>query len=103
MHHLRVGKVGRGTSPFASSHEIAVNVIAECSAIHISHAITGESPATAHNGSHDFDFVIGNWKTHVRRLPIALLVPTAYTTPIRLNGASICSIWTKAFRPWLAN
>jgi len=24
---------------------------------------------TEHDGSHDFDFLIGNWKAHVRRLP----------------------------------
>ena len=36
MHHLRVGKVGSAISPSASSHEIAVNVIAEYSAIHVS-------------------------------------------------------------------
>jgi hypothetical protein len=26
-----------------------------------------------HDGSHDFDFVIGNWKAHVRRLPDRLV------------------------------
>jgi hypothetical protein len=33
----------------------------------------GESPAPAHDGSHDFDFLIGNWKAHVRRLPDRLV------------------------------
>jgi len=27
------------------------------------------STATQRDGSHDFDFVIGDWKAHVRRLP----------------------------------
>src|SRR6266496_408175 len=36
-------------------------------------AIAGESPAPARDGSHDFDFLIGNWKAHVRRLPDRLI------------------------------
>src|SRR5438067_10551628 len=36
-------------------------------------ATGGESPAPAHDGSHDFDFLIGNWKAHVRRLPDRLV------------------------------
>src|SRR4051794_1813571 len=33
------------------------------------------SPVVAdqHDGSHDFDFLIGNWKAHVRRLPERLV------------------------------
>jgi hypothetical protein len=27
------------------------------------------APAAQRDGSHDFDFLIGNWKAHVRRLP----------------------------------
>jgi len=30
----------------------------------------GSTPTQA-DGSHDFDFLIGNWKAHVRRLPSA--------------------------------
>src|ERR1700722_14950198 len=36
-------------------------------------AIAGESPAPQRDGSHDFDFLIGDWKAHVRRLPDRLV------------------------------
>jgi hypothetical protein len=36
--------------------------------------VTGEpTPSPARDGSHDFDFLIGNWKAHVRRLPDRLV------------------------------
>jgi hypothetical protein len=31
------------------------------------------TPTPPHDGSHDFDFLIGNWKAHVRRLPDRLV------------------------------
>jgi len=49
------------------------------------YAIAGESPAPAHDGSHDFDFLIGNWKAHVRRLPDRLV---GSNTWIDYNGIS---------------
>jgi hypothetical protein len=47
-----------------------------CTAAAVSPASAQTSPQTpsAHrDGSHDFDFVIGNWKAHVRRLPDRLV------------------------------
>ena len=45
----------------------------------------GESPAPARDGSHDFDFLIGNWKAHVRRLPDRLVGSNNW---IEYNGIS---------------
>ena len=39
----------------------------------LTYAIAGEFPAPARDGSHDFDFLIGNWKAYVRRLPDRLV------------------------------
>ena len=44
-----------------------------------------ESPAPARDGSHDFDFLIGNWKAHVRRLPDRLVGSNNW---IEYNGIS---------------
>src|SRR5881227_4036150 len=35
-------------------------------------------PASAHDGQHDFDFVIGTWKSHVRRLQKPLTGSTSW-------------------------
>jgi hypothetical protein len=48
-------------------------------------AFAGESPAPARDGSHDFDFLIGNWKAHVRRLPDRLVGSNNW---IEYNGIS---------------
>jgi len=34
--------------------------------------------AAPHDGAHDFDFLIGNWKAHVRRLPDRLVGSTRW-------------------------
>src|SRR5215467_15398191 len=36
-------------------------------------ALGGESPPPVRDGSHDFDFLIGDWRAHVRRLPERLV------------------------------
>jgi hypothetical protein len=48
---------------------------------------TDESPVVAdqHDGSHDFDFLIGHWKAHVRRLPERLVGSHAW---IEYDGIS---------------
>ena len=48
-------------------------------------AAGGESPTPAHDGSHDFDFLIGDWKAHVRRLPDRLV---GSNTWLEYNGIS---------------
>jgi hypothetical protein len=48
-------------------------------------ATGSESPPPARDGSHDFDFLIGNWKAHVRRLPDRLVGSTNW---IDYNGIS---------------
>jgi hypothetical protein len=35
-------------------------------------------PPAAHDGAHDFDFLIGEWKAHVRRLPDRLVGSTKW-------------------------
>ena len=43
-------------------------------------ALTDQPPPTTqrHDGAHDFDFLIGDWKAHVRRLPDRLSGSTAW-------------------------
>jgi hypothetical protein len=48
-------------------------------------------PAAAHDGQHDFDFEIGNWKTHLKRLVHPL---TGSTTWIEFDGTSVIrKVW----------
>lgn len=52
-------------------------------------AITHAAPA--HEGSHDFDFELGTWKTHVRRLVKPL---TGSTTWVEMNGiTTVKPVW----------
>jgi len=43
------------------------------------------APAPVHDGAHDFDFLIGDWKAHVRRLPDRLV---GSTTWVEYDGIS---------------
>jgi len=40
----------------------------------------GSARIVAHDGAHDFDFLIGDWKAHVRRLPERLVGSNAWVT-----------------------
>ena len=46
----------------------------------LSSFIAAASAAPAHDGSHDFDFELGTWKTHVKRL-VKPLTGSTMTTP----------------------
>ena len=64
-----------------------------CVIIHLS---TAQSPAQQkqpppRDGSHDFDFEIGSWKTHLRRLVRPL---TGSTTWVEYNGTTVVrKVW----------
>lgn len=48
-------------------------------------------PMFARDGQHDFDFEIGTWKTHVRRLVRPL---TGSTTWVEMDGTTLCrKVW----------
>lgn len=50
-----------------------------------------QQPAAQRDGQHDFDFEIGNWKTHLKRLVHPL---TGSTTWIELDGTSVIrKVW----------
>ena len=50
-----------------------------------------QQPAVKHDGQHDFDFEIGTWKTHLRRLVHPL---TGSTTWVELEGTTVVrKVW----------
>jgi len=50
-----------------------------------------QQPAVQHDGQHDFDFEIGTWKTHLRRLVQPL---TGSTTWVELEGTTVVrKVW----------
>jgi hypothetical protein len=50
-----------------------------------------QQPAVQRDGQHDFDFEIGNWKTHLKRLVHPL---TGSTTWVELDGTSVIrKVW----------
>ena len=85
-HHLQTGKVG---SSYYRHLLQAMKLRSICwlsfLQFTLTYAIAGESPAPARDGSHDFDFLIGDWKAHVRRLPDRLVGSNNW---IDYNGVS---------------
>ena len=47
-------------------------------ALALSFGAASAHPAVQHDGAHDFDFLIGDWKAHVRRLPERLVGSTEW-------------------------
>lgn len=45
----------------------------------------GAGPTARHDGAHDFDFLLGDWKAHLKRLPDRLVGSTAW---IEYDGVS---------------
>jgi len=54
--------------------------------------------APAHDGSHDFDFLIGNWKAHVRRLPDRLVGSNNWIEYNGISNHKSCSIRMRTLR-----
>jgi len=54
-------------------------------ALSLSFGAASAQPVVPHDGAHDFDFLIGDWKAHVRRLPERL---TGSTTWVEYDGIS---------------
>ena len=54
-------------------------------------ASVNAAPAAEHDGSHDFDFEFGTWKTHVKRLVKPL---SGSTTWVEMNGiTTVKPVW----------
>jgi hypothetical protein len=69
-------------------HGVGFHSIGELHALsaqQTSQSSTGTSPAAQKDGSHDFDFLIGDWKAHVRRLPERLKGSNVW---VEYNGIS---------------
>jgi hypothetical protein len=67
---------------------LAATLIAGCLASRVG---AQESPPTHRDGRHDFDFELGNWKTHIRRLVHPL---TGSTTWSEYDGTSVVrKVW----------
>jgi hypothetical protein len=65
---------------------IAAAFLAPLAAPHVSWAQpTRVPPPATHDGAHDFDFLLGDWKAHVKRLPERLVGSTAW---IEYDGIS---------------
>jgi hypothetical protein len=60
-------------------------LVAAALACGLAHGPAAAQAPAPRDGSHDFDFLIGNWKAHVRRLPDRLVGSTAW---IEYDGIS---------------
>ncbi len=69
-----------------------VLIFASCSARVLAQSNSNEAkPGAARNGQHDFDFDIGTWKTHVKRLQHPL---TGSSTWIEYDGiTAVSKVW----------
>ena len=85
------------TSRFASIRScwlgvILVAILLTCSTVAWAQgSVEPDSPQAAHDGSHDFDFEFGNWKTHLKRLVHPL---SGSTTWVEYDGTTaVRKIW----------
>src|SRR3954453_22033351 len=63
--------------------QVCAGVFAGCLSLIGAGAAVAQAPAasaqmSARDGQHDFDFHLGNWKTHIRSLPNRLTGSTAW-------------------------
>jgi hypothetical protein len=65
-----------------------------CGALVALQSASGSDPATVRDGQRDFDFHIGNWKTHLKRLQKPL---TGSTTWVEYEGTTVVrKVWDGA-------
>jgi hypothetical protein len=73
--------------PHALSAMLFACAVAGCAATHPAPQRALPTPAVAHDGTpHDFDFELGTWSTHLRRLVHPL---TGSTTWVEYDGSSV--------------
>jgi hypothetical protein len=74
-----------------SATSIAALILAATLSLRDSDSVQASGAAIAHDGRRDFDFEIGNWKTHLRRLQHPL---SGSSTWIEYNGTSaVRKVW----------
>ena len=81
MKSIRLGFI----LPVIVSAALSVGKVHTLSALQNSPASANGSTTTQADGSHDFDFLIGDWKAHVRRLPERLKGSNVW---VEYNGIS---------------
>jgi hypothetical protein len=81
MKSIRLGFI----LPVVVSAALSVGKVHTLSALQNSPASANGSTTTQADGSHDFDFLIGDWKAHIRRLPERLKGSNVW---VEYNGIS---------------